>query len=41
MTKDGSLKRASVFFMTYMPLYKLKIYKIAAHNSIRIYLVNV
>ena len=31
----------SIFFLTYTPLYKLKIYKMAAHNSIRIYLVNV
>lgn len=38
MTKDGSQLRLPSFFMTYTPLYKLKIYKIAAHNSIRIYL---
>lgn len=36
MTKDGSQLRLPSFFMTYTPLYKLKIYKIVAHNSIRI-----
>ena len=38
MTKDGSQLRLSSFFMTYTPLYKLKIYKIAAPFPIRIYL---